>query len=62
MDALESLVDKDASLAKLSEDFARRVIATLFYFELAHSTDYLDDKYEGQGYVLCKLYPSYPTF
>ena len=62
MDALESLVDEDASLAKSSEDFARRAIATLFYFELAHSTDYLDGKYEGQGYILCKLYPSHPAF
>ena len=46
MDALELLVNKDASLVKSSEDFARRVIAILFYFELAYSTDYLNGKYE----------------
>ena len=62
MNALESLVNKDTLLAKSSEDFARRVIATLFYFELAHSTNYLDGKYEGQGYILYKLYSSHPAF
>ena len=62
MDALELLVNKDASLAKSSEDFARRAIAMLFYFELAHSTDYLDGKYEGQDYILCKLYSSHSAF
>ena len=62
MDALELLVNKDTLLTKSSKDFTRRAIATLFYFELAHSTDYLDGKYEGQGYILYKLYLSHPTF
>ena len=46
MDALELLVDKDILLIKLSKDFARRTIMTLFYFKLAYSIDYLDSKYE----------------
>lgn len=62
MDTLESLVCKDDSLVRLSEDFARRAVGSLFYFELAQKTDCFGDKHEGHGYILCKLGPSHPAF
>lgn len=62
MDALESQVLEDESLAERSEEFAKRAVASLFYFELAQRTDCLDGKYEGQGYILCKLCPSHTAF
>ena len=46
MNTLELLINKDTLLVKLSKNFTRRIIATLFYFKLAYSTNYLDSKYE----------------
>lgn len=62
LDNLETLVTEDESLAALGEDFARRAVASLFYFELAQKMHCADRRYEGKGFILCALEPSDPAF
>ena len=61
-EALESHVSKDVSLERLSDEFSKRAVASLFFFELARKMDWFDGKYEGQGSILCELSPGHPAF